>query len=231
MARGVLLSIIAGTLALLAWGVSMRMTAGPASVLEQEALSDPAVPVRMTGLSSKTYRKDRLVSVVEAGEFKIHPRPFGRFRIKPYQEAVLRDVSIKLYAGDQLEDLSSMNLLSMVAAGPSTSDSVKKAVAAHVSGQGVITRGIIEQLTVEVLKDGRTALLLTAARSAIDLKQKRLALSDVLIRRPSIHQIIRSQTAVWDQATQTVAIPAYVMETGTKTVSGQDLTIALGTLS
>jgi hypothetical protein len=229
VARGALLSVIAGTLALLAWGLSTRMTADPASLLEQEAVPDPAVPVRMTGLSYKTYRKERLVSVIEAGEFKIHPRPFWGFRVKPYQEAVLRDVSIKLYVGDQHEDLSSIHLLPILAADPDPS--VKKAIDAHASGQGVITRGIIEQLTVDVLKDGRIALVLAATRSAIDLKQKRLVMSDVLVHRPSIHQVIRSQTAVWDQASLTLAIPAYVMETEGKTVSGRNLTIALGALS
>jgi hypothetical protein len=195
-------------------------------MLKQEPLP-AAVPARMTGLSYKTYRKDRLLAAVEAREFLIRPRSLWGFRMKPYQEAVLRDVRVTLYGGDLPDDLSPVHWFPAVEGDQSRREPPGQAVPAPESGRGFITRGLLERVTIDVTRSGHRILTVDAARGTIDLKRQRLALSGVVINQPQLHRVIRGPAAVWDQATQMVTVPEYVMETGARTISGQGLRIAV----
>lgn len=196
--------VLAPFLVLLFWGLNgTRRVSAPSP--EQKTSH---YPVRITGFSYVTYNNQKPSIKLKADEFKVNPRKYFVFNIRPFNEATLTNARIEVHLNEggssELDLLSfSRDLLRMNEKGKS-----------HVQGVGVITRGIIKGLVLQIYKADELSLVVTAQEAIIDFKKEEATLVMATIEDKSTMKLITRRSVVWRAKDKVFRIPgAYRAET------------------
>ncbi len=181
---------------------------------EQETF---AYPLRITGLSYSTY-DDKCTIKMEADEIKVHPRKHFVFNIRPFDEATLTNARLEVHLkeGGSLEIAPfsiGRDLLSLNEKGkPNT------------KGTGLITRGVVKGLAIEIYRGNELSLVVKAQEAIVDFKRKEARLAMANIENRLSQETITSSSVVWSDKEKVFKIPgAYQAVNSAGRVSGKGL--------
>lgn len=215
-----MVSVVVLSLGLILWGLSQRKETTAPSI---EQKSSP-YPVKIEGLSYSTYDydKDRLIARIKADEFKVNPRRFWIFNVRPFNEATLINAILEIYLYEDMP--SEVNLFSFAQEFLSLNKEGKSAL----KGMGLITRGVIKGLTLMVYKADKLFLVVKAKEAYIDLKRKETRLVTVSIEDVLSKKLITSRSVVWDNKEKVFKIPGeYRAQTPKGQASGKGIKVDL----
>lgn len=196
-AKIALVSVLLLSLVALYWSLSQtREVSSPFP--EQEP---SPYPMRITGFSYVTYDQEKPILKIEADEFKVNPRKYFVFNIRPFNEASLTNARLAVYLNEGASpgfDLLSLgkDILHMNEKGKS-----------RVTGMGVITRGIIKGLVLEIYKAHKLSLVVTAKEAIIDFKKQEATLVRATIEDKLSHRRTTSRAVLWKAKDKVFAIP------------------------
>jgi hypothetical protein len=216
------LLLLAPFLVLLFWGLNgTRRVSSPCP--EQKPFP---YPVRITGFSYVTYNNQMPVIKVEADELKVNPRKYFVFNIRPFNEATLTNARIEVYFnGQEPSDVDPFSVGRELL-------SIKEEGKSRVKDMGLITRGLIKGLIVEIYKADEPWVIITAKEVIIDFKRKEATLVTARIEDTFSKMTITSKSVVWSSKDSVLRIPGvYRAETPSGKTSGKGLKLHLdGTL-
>ncbi len=181
----------------LLWATAKRETVPP----ERGERSRSINPASIKGISATTIRSGRVVSRIIAEELSVKPRRFYIFSIRPFNEISMTNAKLEYHllegtnseAGDPFsldEHLSSL-----------------KGSAISRKGLGVITRGVIKGLVLEIMRGKVPLLSVSSAEAKIDLKKKRTELFRTCLKDLKSGKKITSNRIIWDNGEKAFKIP------------------------
>ncbi len=200
------------------WGLSQRKETATPPVEKASPY-----PTWIKGFNASTYEGDRLITKIEADEFKVNPRRFFIFNIKPFNEATLTNVrlEIHLYKGmSSKADLFSFSegVLPLMNGG-------KKFA---VKGMGLITRGVIKGLILKIYRADRLSMVVKAGRGYIDFKKNETKMRGVSIEDVLSGRLIKSGSVIWDNKEMVFNIPGeYIAMTPKGQARGRGIKVDL----
>ncbi len=214
-----LILIIALSLGFILWGLSLRKETAPPPVVRKTS----PYPIWLQGFTASTYEGDRLITKIEADEFKVNPRRFFIFNIKPFNEATLTNVrlDVHLYKG-----MSSKTDLFSFSEGvlPLMNGGKKFAV----KGMGLITRGVIKGFILKIYRADRLSMVVKAGRGYIDFKKKETKMKGVSMEDVLSGRLIKSSSAIWDDKEKVFNIPGeYIAMTPKGQARGRGIKVDL----
>ena len=216
--KGLIIIFISLSLGFILWGIAFNRGSFPP--IEKETLSP--YPIRIMGFSNSLYEDNKLVARVEAAEFKINPRKFFAFNIKPLNEATLTDVRLEIHL---YKDTSSK--VDLLPFGIVESLLVKKG-SAGLKGMGKVTRGVIKGLTIEIYKAERLAMIVKAEKAYMNFKNQELKIRNGSIEEVASQKVIKSKLITWDNKTKIFKVPgAYLVETPKGKATGKAIKVDL----
>ncbi len=201
------------------WGLSQRKETATPPV---EKKTSP-YPTWIKGFNASTYEGDRLITKIEADEFKINPRRFFIFNIKPFNEATLTNVrlEIHLYKGmSSKADLFSFSegVLPLMNGG-------KKFA---VKGMGLITRGVIKGLVLKIYRADRLSMVVKAGKGYIDFKKQETKMKGVSMEDVLSGRLIKSSSVIWDDKEKVFKVPGeYIAMTPKGQARGRGIKVDL----
>jgi len=139
---------------------------------------------------------------MDADELRVNPRRFSIFSIKPFNEVILTNARLAVYL---IEGKSSKTSLLSIGKDILAIDDKGKS---RVKGIGLITRGIIESLVLEIHKADKLSLVVTAKKAIIDLKKKEATLVMATIEDKLSHRLIAKRHHVWRFKDDTLRLEA-----------------------
>ena len=221
-----LVSVMALSLGIIVWVSIHNKTPSQSSSSEQKHYS---TPMRITGLDASTFYGDKLLTRVRADEFKVGPRKSFIFNIRPFNEVVLTNARLEVHLYPDIPKGVSLfslgeNILSV------------KDAKTTLNGMGVLTRGVIKGLILEVFKADRLCLVVEAKKVYIDFKRKETKLIDASIKEVLSRKLIMSRSIIWSEKEKIFKIPgAYFTLTPKGRATGNgikvDLNFALSPLT
>lgn len=221
-----LVSVMALSLGIIVWVSIHNKTPSQSSSSEQKHYS---TPMRITGLDASTFYGDKLLTRVRADEFKVGPRKSFIFNIRPFNEVVLTNARLEVHLyPDMPKGVSLFSLGENIL-------SVKDAKTT-LKGMGVLTRGVIKALVLEVFKADRLRLVVEAKKVYIDFRRKETKLIDASIKEVLSRKLIMSKSIIWSEKEKIFKIPgAYFTLTPKGRATGKgikvDLNFALSPLT
>ena len=157
-------------------------------------------PVKITGVVYQAWQSGQILLKVRADTFTIGPRKFWAFNIRPFNEAVLTKAAIELNLpedGESKEQLSMSSLLS-----PYTADLLE-----GTQSTGIVTRGVVEELNVTILKKNKKIFDLKAERADVDFKKNQARLKSASFEDPATNSRLTASLIVWDGQGDSFVIP------------------------
>ncbi|MBE9504988.1 MAG: hypothetical protein IME96_12515 [Proteobacteria bacterium] len=221
-----LVSVMALSLGIIVWVSIHNKAPSQSSSSEQKHYS---TPMRITGLDASTFSGDKLLTRVRADEFKVGPRKSFIFNIRPFNEVVLTNARLEVHLYPDMPKGVGLfflgeNILSV------------KNAKTTLKGMGVLTRGVIKGLVLEVFKADRLRLVVEAQKVYIDFKRKETKLIDASIKEILSQKLIMSKSIIWSEKEKIFTIPgAYFTLTPKGRATGKgikvDLNFALSPLT
>lgn len=192
-----LISVSLLSLVLLLW--SLGQTRKVSSPFPEQKTSP--YPLRISGFSYVSYDEEKPIVEIRADEFKVKPRKYFVFNIRPFNEATLTNARLKVHLDEgesQDFDLLSFgkDILGMTEKGKS-----------RVKAMGVITRGIIKGLVLEIYKADKLSLVVTAKEAIIDFKKQEATLVTASIEDKLSNKLTTSRSVVWSGKDKAFKIP------------------------
>ncbi len=179
-------------------------------------------PVRITGLSYSTFDDDKLIIKIKADEFKVNPRKYFAFNIRPFNEATLTNARLNVHLYE--ERSSEVDPFSF----GEVIFSLNKKGAFSMKEMGLITRGVIKGLALEVYKVDKLSLVITAREVIIDFKSKEARLIMASIEDILSKKLITSRSVIWSGKEKIFKIPgAYRAVTSRGKTSGRGIKMDL----
>jgi len=178
-------------------------------------------PIIITGINSTTYNKNRLLANLRADEFKVNPRRFLFFNIKPFNEFTLTNVRLRYHLYEDIPTQAGLfnfgeSLLSL------TKDKTNS------NSMGLITRGVIKGLILEIYKKKQLSLVIKAQKAYIDINKKKINLIGTDIEDVLSKKYIKSKAVVWDDKDKIFKIPGnYIATTPKGKAKGKGIKIDL----
>ena len=169
-------------------------------------------PFKMEGFSYRSYNGDRLVASIEADEFKIDRRKFWIFNIQPFKEATFKRANLKLYLGNNAAGSGDEGLM-MLGEDFLKLDGMEKR-------KGLVSRGIINGLTLEIFDADQPSILVSAKKAYIDPKKKMVRMQGVLMKDMSSGNEITSRFVNWNQQERNFRIPGEYVARSEGSVKG-----------
>jgi hypothetical protein len=160
------------------------------------------IPMRITGLDGSRVYGGKLFTRVRADEFKVGPRKFFIFNIRPFNEVVLTNAILEVHLYPEMP--KGVGLFSLGENILSAKDANAKTT---LKGMGVLTRGVINGFILEVFKAGRPCLLVKAKKVYIDFKRKEANLIDASIKEILSQKLIKSESIIWSEKEKIFKIP------------------------
>ena len=164
-----------------------------------ETKSSP-YPVRITGLEYKAYEEGRLLSRVQADAFKVSPRRFWAFNIRPFNEAVLTNARVELYFYKDTPPGPGASLGKLLIPGNKDRKSFPKEM-------GLITRGVIKGLHLKIYQESKPAIIVRAGKAEIDFKKNEARLTGASLEDPASKNRIEAKSIIWDNRENVFTIP------------------------
>jgi hypothetical protein len=185
---------------------------------------DSAYPVVIKGLRSESHRNGTIASKLKADLLKVTPRKFFIFNIRPFNELNLNNAVVELHMyTDSLEDTSRGSKGSLQA-----NMLFQNGGKAFMKQTGVITRGLIDNLTFKIYKNGSLSFLAKANKAYIDFKKDEVKLENATIQDISSKRLIRSKLIVWKNKESVFTVPGqYIIFSHTGPKKGHGIKIEI----
>jgi hypothetical protein len=158
-------------------------------------------PFKMRGITYRNSHKDRLLSIVNADEIRVQDRKFWAFNIKPFKEAVLENAKIRVYLQREetsgIPDKTGQGDLNFM---PFAKDmlSIGKSFNAHSMTGGIVSRGAIKRLVLEIYNAGNPVMQIRARKAYVNFRKRLLKMIDVSMEDISSGRIIKSRFVKWN---------------------------------
>ncbi|MFH1373928.1 MAG: hypothetical protein ABII79_09050 [bacterium] len=207
---------------ILIWGV--RQQKGTVSQLTPivGGKINPTSPVVIKGIFYQELEEGKPGYSLRADEFKIHPRAFGIFTIQPIKEAILVDAIIGVYLSSARDNLTQPT--QKVALFPSLFGYEAK----KDGTKGIITRGVINNLHINIYKDQKLFIEVTAVEAIISFRKKEAVLKEARIEHKASRKFINAKRIVWDSEEQKFKVPGeYIAVTPKGTAKGYGIKVNL----
>jgi len=141
---------------------------------------------------------------LRAKEFKIKAREYWIFAIQPVKEATLADAFIEVYTPAQENSVQEADL---IPSSLSHSLSIRGEQGSNMQGIGLITRGVIKNLHVNIYHGKNPAVAVTAAEAIISFNDKEAVLKDARIEHKISRKVIFAHNVVWNSQEKAFRIP------------------------
>ncbi|MBI4679697.1 MAG: hypothetical protein HY753_00410 [Nitrospirae bacterium] len=211
------------------WFQSYRKEPSPVESTRVDSTSieqkTSASPLNIKGLSYSTYAGNKLIARIEADEFKVRQRKFWVFNIKPFNEATLTNVRLKVYfykdTPSKTKDVDMLSFSKDIL----TLDKEGKATSKEI---GLITRGVINGFVLEIYKADKASILIKAQKAYIDFRRKGIKMMDVSMEGASSGKFIQSKTVMWNNKEKVFEIPGeYISRTQHGITNGKRIKVDL----
>ena len=212
--KAFLATFLASFLGITIW-IFVEKTASPDLPYKDELFRP--YPIAMKGFSVSRVDGNRLLSHLKADEFKVNPRAYFIFNVRPFNEVTFSNVRFETHS---YSDIHGMNggisfMLSEEKTIPFNRDN-------NLDGFGVITRGIIKGLVWEIFNTDKLCLRVKAKKAHIDFNTNRTSLKNVTLEQMLPKRIIVSKTVIWNGKDEVFEIPGdYLALTPKGKVSGK----------
>lgn len=209
-------------LGIIVWAVAQIKEPSHLGSLEE---SRSPFPIYIKGLSSNKYEGNRLVARIKADEFKINPRRFFVFNIRPFDEVTLTNVRLEVHLCPEMPkevglDMGLFSLAENVL-------SVRKGKPT-LKGIGLLTRGVVQGLVLKVYKADKLSLVVKAEQAYVDFKKKKTRLKGASVKDLSSDKLITSRSIIWNHSEKVFKIPGeYVATTRGKMARGKGIKLDL----
>lgn len=214
-----LILIIALSLGVILWDRFHGNESSP-PISPERKTSTP--PLRIKGLSHSAYFNDKLIARIEADEFKVNQRRFWVFNIRPFNEVTLTNAKLEVHFYEEMPSEADMfsfakDILSLNKKGKS-----------DLKGMGLITRGVIKNLTLEVYKAEKLSMVVRARKAYIDFRRNKTRFEMADIEDVVSKKRIKSKSGIWNNKEKVFVIPGdYVVQTPEGRASGRGIKIDL----
>jgi len=176
-------------------------------------------PIAVKGLSARRVDGKRLLTHLQADEFKVSPRKYFVFNVKPFNEATFSNVRFETHFYPDAQGMARgiHFILSEEETMPFKGEN-------NLAGFGVITRGVIKDLVWEIFKADKRCLIVKAKKAYINVNKNRTSLRNATLEQMSPKRVITSQTVIWNGKDKVFEIPGdYVALTPEGKVSGRGI--------
>ena len=185
--------------------------------------TSPHSLIEVKGLSDSRVIGNRLLTYLQADEFKVSPRKFFIFNVKPFNEATFSNVRFETHFYPDTPEVArgTSFILSEEETMPFKEDN-------NLIDFGLITRGVIKSLVWEIFNVDKLYLTVKAEKAHIDIKKNRTSLKNVTLEQMSPKRIIVSKTVIWNGKDDVFEIPGdYVALTPEGRVRGKGINLNL----
>jgi len=215
--KSLLLAFLAGFVGFIVF-VSGQKTASPDLPYKDELFRP--YPIAVKGLSASTVDGNRLLTHLQADEFKVSPRKYFIFNVKPFNEVTFSNVTLETHVySDMGEMAGGMSLIS-----PNEKIMSAQGAKDTFEGIGIVTRGVIKDLVWKIYKADSLCLIVKAKKAHIDFKKKKTYLKNVTLKQMSPKRIIASKKVIWNGRDEVFEIPGdYLALTPEGKVSGKGI--------
>ncbi len=174
--------------------------------------------IRIDGLNLISQDLGGVKSQIQAKEFRIGPKElFLNIKLRPFTEVSFKDLNWKIY----LDETQTADLFSF------SSQHLKQQYELN-NMKGVLPRGIIKRLTMEIYKQERLSMLINARKVSFDLTKKSAKLTGGRIVSIKPWKMIKSKTIYWDNETGLFKIPGnYIFRTAEGITKGRSIAVDL----
>ena len=167
----------------------------------------PSYFLRMKDFTITQYSSNFLVRRLRADDLRIEPRRFFVFNVRSVNEIVIKHARLSVYLSDksikQHDNPFSFDI--------GLFSTEKKGSGAerifYPAGAGLITRAVIKGIQLEIYRDKRLILNITARVGYIHLKNKSVRLKDTVLKNAVNGKEIKSRLAIWDNKRQLFVLP------------------------
>jgi len=147
------------------------------------------------------------LSRVQADAFKVSPRKFWAFNIRPFNEAVLINARVELYFYKDTSPGTGASLGKLMIPENKDRKSFPKKM-------GLITRGVIKGLHLKIYQESKPAIIVRAGEAYIDFKKNEARLTGASLEHPVSKSRIETESIIWDNSENCFRIPGeYVLVT------------------
>lgn len=173
-----------------------------ASEKEPNLQESENTPFAMKGITYRNFKKGKLVSRVSADEIKVDQRKFWIFNIRPFKEAVLENAFIQVYTNtnsvsESAESAEAKEGIDLLSFGDDIL-SVGKEMNSNSMERGVISRGVIKDLVLEVYDADKLSISINSKKAYIDFTRELLKMVDVSMKEVDTGKHIESRSVIWN---------------------------------
>lgn len=175
------------------------------SQIPELSTQDLTYPVLIKGLRYESHQNGTITSKLTADELKVTPRKFFIFNVRPFNELNLSNAVVELHMyTDSMEDNAhgikgSREANILFGKGNNT----------FMKQTGVITRGLIDNVTFKIYQDGNLLFLAKANKAYIDFKKDEARLENATIHDILSKRLIRSELIVLKNKESTFSVPGH----------------------
>lgn len=174
---------------------------------------------RMTGIKSTNSKQGRIVSKLTADEIRINPQKFIIFNIRPFNELSIINATLELfsYTGDDDNNMVinfdkffplNTNHGELLPNNKNKNDSA--IIFQNAANQfGVVSRGMIKNLTIKIFKDNHLSSLINAPEADIDLKNNLIKLRNSTWNDLLMKKTIKSKKMIIDFKSISILVPGH----------------------
>lgn len=182
-------------------------------------------PVEISGLALHQYQSDSLVAKMSADHFSVTSRKFRIFSILPIREAIFIRPKVEIF---ELQD-SSAGGISLFPFFPNDRSGSDGSQESFFSKEiGLVTRVILKNLEIQIYKEGKLAVKLSAREGTIHPVKRDFQVSDVTMENPGLKRVVKSPRAVWKREENQFHFPGtYLLRTAGGEEEGKDLLMDL----
>ncbi len=214
--KSLLLAFLAGFVGFIVF-VSGQKTASPDLPYKDELFRP--YPIAVKGLSTSRVDGNRLLSHLKADEFKVRPRKYFIFNVRPFNEVIFSNVKFETHFYPDIHGMAGG--ISFIL---SEEETIPVKGGNNLDGFGVITRGIIKGLVWEIFNADKLCLRVKAKKAHIDFNKNRTNLKNVTLEQMSPKRIIVSKKVIWNGRDEVFEIPGdYLALTPEGKVSGKGI--------
>ena len=184
-------------------------------VVQQRTTSNK---IRIDNFNLTSQDQGKINSQLQAKEFRVGPKKlFLNINLRPFTEVSFNDLNWKIY----LDETHTADLFSF------SSQHLKKQYALN-DMKGVLPRGVIKRLTMEIYTQERLSMLVNARKVSFDLTKKSAKLARCSIVSIKPWKMIKSKTIFWDNETGQFRIPGdYTCRTAEGITHGHAIAVDL----
>lgn len=174
--------------------------------------------IRIDGLNLISQEQGKIKSQIRAKEFRIGPKElFLNIKLRPFTEVSFKNLNWKIY----LDETQTADLFSF------SSQHLKQQYELN-NIKGVLPRGIIKRLTMEIYKQERLSMLINARKVSFNLTKKSAKLTNFSLVSVKPWKMIKSKTVFWDNELRLFKIPGdYIYRTAEGVTKGNSIAVDL----